>query len=222
MLMGLAALGAQPAFAQATATNPVPLTTPNPGVATPNPTSPVVAGKPGDIVHIAPTPGVGMPTDKISLQPQVTPIGQEAAWFHNDILVPMMAIISIFVLILLIWVIIRYNARANPTASHTHHNTLIEIVWTLVPVMILVAIAVPSIRLLAHQYETPKADLTSRRSATNVLELPMIQTMATSRSCPTCSRKRARRPARRSPAPTPTGRACSRSMSAWSCPKARS
>ncbi len=162
MLMGLAALGAQPAFAQATATanNPVPLTTPNPGVATPNPTPPVVAGKPGDIVHIAPTPGVGMPTDKISLQPQVTPIGNEAKWFHNTILVPMMAIISVFVLGLLIWVIVFYNARANPTASHTHHNTLIEIIWTLFPVIILVGIAVPSIRLLAHQYETPKADLT--------------------------------------------------------------
>jgi len=158
MLMGLAALGVQPAFAQAEPS--VQTVTPHPGTPTPSPTPPVVAGKPGDIVHIAPTPGIGMPTDKISLQPQVTPIGGEAQWFHDDILVPMMAIISVFVLILLIWVIVRYNARANPTPSHTHHNTVIEIVWTLLPVIILVCIAVPSIRLLAHQYETPKADLT--------------------------------------------------------------
>jgi len=158
MLMGLAALGAQSALAQATT---IPQTvTPHPGVVTPSPTPPVVAGKPGDIVHIAPTPGIGMPTDKISLQPQVTPIGQEAAWFHNDILVWMMALISVLVLALLLWVIFRYNARRNPVPSHTHHNTVIEIIWTLLPVIILVLIAVPSIRLLAHQYSPPKADLT--------------------------------------------------------------
>jgi cytochrome c oxidase subunit 2 len=158
MLMGLAAIGAQPAFAQATT---IPQTvTPHPGAVTPSPTPPVVAGKPGDIVHIAPTPGMGMPSEKIGQQPQVTPIGDEARWFHDDVLVPMMALISIFVLILLILVIVRYNARANPVPSQTHHNTAIEIIWTLVPVIILVLIAVPSIRLLAHQYPPPKADLT--------------------------------------------------------------
>ena len=158
MLMGLAALGAQPAFAQADPA--VQTVTPNPGAPIQSPAAPVVAAKPGDIAHIAPTPGVGMPTDKIHLQPQVTPIGEEAAWFHDTILVTMMAGISILVLILLVWVIVRYNARANPVPSQTHHNTVIEIIWTLVPVIILVLIAVPSIRLLAHQYSPPKADLT--------------------------------------------------------------
>lgn len=159
MFMGLAALGAAPALAQATVTTSQTVT-PNPGVAAPAPTPNVVAGKPGDIVHLAPTPGIGMPTARIGLQPQFTDIGHEAERFHDYILVPMMFIISIFVLILLIWVIIRYNARSNPIASKTHHNTFIEIIWTLFPVLILVAIAVPSIRLLAHQYSPPKADIT--------------------------------------------------------------
>jgi cytochrome c oxidase subunit 2 len=158
MLMGLAALGAQPAFAQADAS--VQTVTPNPGAPTVSPSAPATAAKPTDIQHLAPTPGVGMPTDHIGLQPQVTPIGQEAAWFHDTILVWMMTLISILVLALLIWVILRYNARANPTPSKTHHNTAIEIIWTLLPVLILVLIAVPSIRLLAHQYSPPKADLT--------------------------------------------------------------
>ena len=157
MFLGLAAFGAASAPAQA----PIPQTvTPNPGVVTPGPVPPVVAAKPGDIVHVAPTPGIGMPTERIGLQPQFTAIGHEAQRFHDLILVPMMAIISIFVLILLIWVIIRYRSGANPIPSKTHHNTFIEIVWTLLPVLILVAIAVPSIKLLAHQYSPPKADLT--------------------------------------------------------------
>jgi cytochrome c oxidase subunit 2 len=157
MFLGLAAFGAASAPAQA----PIPQTvTPNPGVVEPAPTAPAVAAKPADIVHIAPVPGQGMPTESIGLQPQVTPIGQEAQRFHDYILVPMMAIISIFVLILLIWVVIRYRSAKNPVPSKTHHNTLIEILWTLLPVLILVGIAVPSIKLLAHQYSPPKVDLT--------------------------------------------------------------
>jgi len=118
------------------------------------------AAKPADIEHAVPTPGIGQPTQAITLQPQETVIGQEAERFHDYVLVPMMAGISAFVLLLLLWVIVRYRAAANPVPSKTHHNTLIEIVWTLLPVLILVCIAVPSIRLLAHQYSPPKADLT--------------------------------------------------------------
>jgi cytochrome c oxidase subunit 2 len=73
---------------------------------------------------------------------------------------PIITIISIFVLALLIWVVFRYRAAANPEPSRTSHNTFIEVIWTLVPVLILVAIAVPSIQLLAKQYAPPKADLT--------------------------------------------------------------
>jgi cytochrome c oxidase subunit 2 len=68
--------------------------------------------------------------------------------------------ITLFVLALLIVVIVKFNARANPVPSRTTHNTLIEVAWTLIPVMILVGIAVPSFRLLFEQLDIPKADLT--------------------------------------------------------------
>ena len=107
-----------------------------------------------------PTPGIGQPDGRMALQDQFSPIGEEAAWFHNYILLPAITVISLFVLFLLAWVIIRYRRAANPTPSRTTHNTVLEVVWTLVPVLILVIIAVPSIRLLAHQYSPPRADIT--------------------------------------------------------------
>jgi cytochrome c oxidase subunit 2 len=113
------------------------------------------------LARTAPDATVGQPRhDKMGFQPQVTPIGQEAAWFHNAILMPLITIISVFVLVLMLYVILRFRRSANPTPSRTTHNTMLEVAWTLVPVLILVAIAVPSIRLLAHQYSPPKADLT--------------------------------------------------------------
>jgi cytochrome c oxidase subunit 2 len=108
----------------------------------------------------APDAAVGQPTGAMGFQPQVTPIGQEALWFHDALLMPIITVISIFVLGLLLFVVVRYRRGAHPVPSRTTHNTLLEVVWTLVPVLILVAIAVPSIRLLAHQYAPPKADIT--------------------------------------------------------------
>ncbi|HYD38691.1 MAG TPA: cytochrome c oxidase subunit II, partial [Allosphingosinicella sp.] len=108
----------------------------------------------------APDAAVGQPTGAMGFQPQVTAIGREALWFHDWLLMPIITAITIFVLLLLLWVIVRYRRGANPVPSRTTHNTMLEVVWTLVPVLILVAIAVPSIRLLAHQYNPPKADLT--------------------------------------------------------------
>jgi cytochrome c oxidase subunit 2 len=107
-----------------------------------------------------PTLGIGQPDGRANLQDQVTPIGQEALAFHNHILMPIITIISLFVLALLLWVVVRYRRAANPVPSRNSHNTVLEIAWTVVPVLILVAIAIPSIRLLAHQYSPPKADLT--------------------------------------------------------------
>ncbi len=118
------------------------------------------AATPAAPPSLAPTPGIGQPDGRWGLQEQVTPIGQEAAWFHDKILMPLIIAISVFVLLLLLWVIIRYRRSANPTPSRNTHNTMLEVVWTLVPVLILVVIAVPSIRLLAHQYDPPRADLT--------------------------------------------------------------
>jgi cytochrome c oxidase subunit 2 len=101
-----------------------------------------------------PTAGKGMPVaGAYGLQDQYSVNGEYAAWMHNKILLPVITIISVFVLVLLLWVMVRYNKRANPVPSKTSHNTLIEIAWTLVPVLILVGIAVPSIDLLAKQFK---------------------------------------------------------------------
>ena len=110
--------------------------------------------------QVSPRVGVGQPDGRMGLQEQFTPIGEEAAWFHDVLLMPVITVISIFVLALMLWVVIRYRRAANPTPSRTTHNTLVEVIWTLVPVIILVVIAVPSIRLLANQYSRPEADLT--------------------------------------------------------------
>ncbi len=107
-----------------------------------------------------PTPGIGQPDGRIHIQEQVTDIGRDAEWMHDIVLMPIITAISLFVLGLLLWVVARYRRSANPVPSRTSHNTVIEVVWTLAPVLILVVIAVPSIKLLAAQYAPPKADLT--------------------------------------------------------------
>jgi len=105
---------------------------------------------------MTPTEGKGMPVDgRLSFQDQFTQDGRDALWMHDAILMPIITVISLFVLGLLLWVIVRYNRRANPVPSKTTHNTLIEVIWTVVPALILVVIAVPSINLLLSQYETP-------------------------------------------------------------------
>jgi len=107
-----------------------------------------------------PTPGIGMPVGGKGIQEQVTGIGREAAGFHNNWLLWLCAIISMVVLGLLGFAMVRFRRGAHPVPSRNSHNTVLEVVWTLVPVLILVAIAIPSIRLLRHQYSPPKADLT--------------------------------------------------------------
>jgi cytochrome c oxidase subunit 2 len=110
--------------------------------------------------HMMPTPGIGEPDGRKGVQTQVTPIGEEASAFHNYWLLPLCAAISVLVLVLLIVALVKFRRGANPTPSRNSHNTLIEVIWTLVPVLILVAIAIPSIRLLRHQYSPPAADVT--------------------------------------------------------------
>ena len=81
---------------------------------------------------------VGMPKPKeIDFQEQFSANGQYAKWINNAVLLPIITIISLFVLGLLLWVIVRFNRRANPVPSKTTHNTFIAVVWTLVPVLIL-------------------------------------------------------------------------------------
>jgi cytochrome c oxidase subunit 2 len=96
---------------------------------------------------------------QLNLQEAASPLMDRIHSFHNLLLYIIFGV-SVFVLILLIWVIIRYNARANPTPSKTTHNTLIEVVWTVVPILILVVIAVPSFRLLYYSDKATEATVT--------------------------------------------------------------
>ncbi len=117
------------------------------------------APKPEAPAALKPTPGVGQPTDgKIGIQTQVTENGERALFLHDSILLPIITVISLFVLGLMLFVMVRFRRSANPVASKTSHNTFIEVVWTLVPVLILVAVAIPSISLLAAQYKPAGKD----------------------------------------------------------------
>jgi cytochrome c oxidase subunit II len=93
------------------------------------------------------------------LQEAATPVMENIIWFHN-FLFWLITIITLFVLALLVIVMVKFNAKKNPIPSRTTHNTLIEVAWTIIPVLILVGIAVPSFRLLFQELDIPKADLT--------------------------------------------------------------
>lgn len=104
--------------------------------------------------------GMGQPSpDQISLQIAATPIMEQITWFHDFVTYIIFAITA-FVLLLLVWVIVRYNERANPTPSNVTHHTGLEVAWTVLPVFILVLIAIPSFKLLFAQYTFPPADVT--------------------------------------------------------------
>jgi len=104
--------------------------------------------------------GEGQPTDwQITFQKAVTPVMHGINDFHN-ILMVVITVITIFVLVLLAYVCIKFRAKANPKPSKTTHNTLIEVVWTVVPVLILIGLAIPSYRLLVKQRVLPVADMT--------------------------------------------------------------
>ena len=93
------------------------------------------------------------------LQGAASPVMESIIRFHN-VLLWIITIITLFVLALLVTVVIKFNARANPVPSRTTHNTLIELAWTLIPVLMLVSIAIPSFKLLFEELDIPKADLT--------------------------------------------------------------
>ena len=97
---------------------------------------------------------------QISLQDAVTPVAHGIYWFHNGLLLPLITVISLFVLALMIYVMVRFNAKANPVPSRTTHNTFVEVLWTVIPIIILVVIAIPSFRLLYLQRDIPAADMT--------------------------------------------------------------
>jgi cytochrome c oxidase subunit 2 len=104
--------------------------------------------------------GLGQPSDwQIGLQQSGTPVMDDIVGFHTFLLW-ITGLIVAFVFVLLAVVIVKFNARANPTPARTTHNTLLEVAWTVLPVAILVTIAVPSFRILFYQVNTPKADIT--------------------------------------------------------------
>ena len=104
--------------------------------------------------------GVGQPSPwQLGLQDAASPVMVDIVWFH-DFLLWIISAIVLFVLVLLAVIVLRFNARANPTPSRTTHNSFLEVAWTIVPVIILVAIAVPSFRLLFLEVDNPKPDLT--------------------------------------------------------------
>jgi cytochrome c oxidase subunit 2 len=116
----------------------------------------------GSYTPMKPTAGKGQPVARgMTFQDQYSDTGREALAMHDYLLMPVITVITLFVLFLLLYTMARFRRSANPVASKTTHNTFIEIIWTVIPVLILVVIAVPSIRLLAHQYTpAPKGSLT--------------------------------------------------------------
>jgi cytochrome c oxidase subunit II len=105
-------------------------------------------------------PAVAAPVPwEMNLQPAVTPIAERVRSFH-DLLLWIITLIALFVLALLAYVAYRFNEKRNPVPSKRSHNTLLEVVWTAVPVLILVIIAIPSFKLLYFSRVTPPADLT--------------------------------------------------------------
>jgi cytochrome c oxidase subunit 2 len=150
---------AAPAADKAVATAAAPAAAPAAPAIDPN--DPHFKVAPGGYTPMKPTAGKGMPVaGGLDIQPQYSPVGKTAIGLHSA-LVYVMAAITLFVLLLLLYVIVRFNKRANPVPSKTSHNTKLEVIWTGVPILILVAIAVPSISLIAQQYKpAPEKALT--------------------------------------------------------------
>ena len=126
-----------------------------------SPSAKVLAGLVGAVISPLPAfAGAGQPSPRqIGFQDAVTPIADEIHEFHHFVTV-IIFLITAFVLVLMLYVMWRFSEKRNPTPSRTTHNTTIEVLWTVIPVFILVAIAIPSFKLLFHQYAFPPPDLT--------------------------------------------------------------
>lgn len=156
--LAMLSVGAAQAAPAAPAAKPVAAAPATPAAAVSHDPMLAVDGAPAMAID----PKVGQPVDGlITIQPQVTPNGQQALWFHNTLLMPVITGICILVLVLLGWVALRYRRAANPVASKTSHNTILEVLWTGIPVLILLGLALPSIGLLQAQYKpAPKNAVT--------------------------------------------------------------
>ena len=150
-----AATGAAPAGAAAAS-----------AAGTANPNSPLLAQDGAPAMAVDPTYGHPVP-GAWTLQPQVTDNGRYASWFHNIILFPLITAISVFVLLLLVVVVAKYRQRAHREPSRTSHNTVLEVLWTGLPVLILAMIAAPSFGLLARQFTPAPANAITLKAIGN-------------------------------------------------------
>ncbi len=96
---------------------------------------------------------------QMGFQPAASPIMERVDGFHDFLLV-VITLISVFVLVLMIYVFVKFNAKAHPTPSKTTHNSVIEVLWTVIPIIILVVIAVPSFKLMYYSDRAVDADMT--------------------------------------------------------------
>jgi cytochrome c oxidase subunit 2 len=105
---------------------------------------------------------MALPVDwQMGFQPSASPVMDQIEGFHRELFYIITAV-SLFVLALLIYVVLKFRATANPTPSKVHHNTLLEVAWTLIPVIILVVIAIPSFKLLYYEADIPNPDVKIR------------------------------------------------------------
>jgi len=142
----------------------------------------LLAGLLADLVEASAQ--LGQPFNwQMNLQQSATPVMDEIVTFHT-ILLWVIALITAFVLVLLAIIAVRFNAKSNPTPSRTTHNAGLEIAWTVVPVIILVLIAIPSFRLLFFQLNMPPADLTVKPRADSGTGPTTTSTMASSSLIP--------------------------------------
>jgi cytochrome c oxidase subunit II len=148
-----------PVSAPPVATTAVPAVADKAATAAPAAAKPSADGSLPGYTPMKPTPGIGMPVAKqMDFQEQFSDNGAYAKSINNNIMLPLITAISLFVLLLLFWIVIRYRRSANPVPSKTTHNTTIEVIWTLVPVLILLGVAYPSLDLLAKQFKPAPAN----------------------------------------------------------------
>ncbi|WP_303984024.1 cytochrome c oxidase subunit II [Dongia mobilis] len=99
---------------------------------------------------------------QLGMQTAATSIAVDSHFFHNMVLMPIITVITIFVMLLLLWIMYRFRASKNPVPSKTTHHTGLEIAWTVIPILILIVISIPSFKLLYKQLDLPPTDLTIR------------------------------------------------------------
>ena len=97
---------------------------------------------------------------QLGMQPPATPVKERIHFLHNIILMPIITVITIFVLGLMLYVMVRFHHSRHPIPTRTSHNAVIEILWTVVPVLILVVIAIPSFKLMYYMDRAPDAEMT--------------------------------------------------------------